>query len=125
MISYSSSGSFDNTRRFLERMKKLSIMDILQECGQMGVAALNENTPKDTSLAANSWSYKVEKRGHIYSISWNNTDVENGYPVAIMIQYGHGTGTGGWVQGQDYINPAMRPVFDNITERVWKAVTTA
>lgn len=125
MFSITTSGSFDNTRRLIERAQKLDILNVLRECGEQGVSALRSGTPKDSGLAASSWSYRVEQKGHIYSLSWHNTNLENGYPVALMIQYGHGTGTGGWVAGQDYINPAMKPVFDNITDRVWKAVTKA
>jgi hypothetical protein len=76
-------------------------------------------------LAGSSWGYKIERTSKSASIVWTNSDVENGYPVAVMIQYGHGTGTGGFVQGIDYINPAMRPIFDEIAETVWKAVTSA
>jgi hypothetical protein len=76
-------------------------------------------------LAADSWSYEIERSGRSVTIKWLNTDIENGFPVAIMLQYGHGTGTGGYVQGMDYINPAMRPIFDSIADQVWKAVTSA
>jgi len=97
----------------------------MNKCGEEGVYALANSTPSDSGLSADSWHYKVEKSGKSYSIAWYNSDVENGFPVAIMLQYGYGTGTGGYVQGQDYINPAIKPVFDKISNDVWKAVTAA
>lgn len=125
MISFEVKGSFKNTESFLKAMAKLKTMGILDSYGQMGVAALSAHTPENTGMAAHSWGYEViEKRG-VYSITWTNSDIENGFPVAIMLQYGHGTGTGGYVQGRDYINPALRPIFDKIESEVWKAVTSA
>lgn len=100
-------------------------MGVLHSYGKIGVSALAGATPSDTGRAAGSWGYEVKKVGGGYSITWTNSDVENGFPVAIMIQYGHGTGTGGYVAGIDYINPAMRPVFQQIADRVWKEVTSA
>lgn len=125
MISVSSSGSFQNTDRFLKAMQKLDIMAIMNRIGQDGVQALAQLTPKDSSRTANSWAYKVTKKGQIYEIAWTNSDIENGFPVAIMIQYGYGTGTGGFVRGRDYINPAIQPIFDRIDVEVWRAVTSA
>jgi hypothetical protein len=89
----------------------------------MGVSALSSATPKETGLAATSWGFTVSKSGGIYELAWTNSDVENGFPVVIMLQMGHGTGTGGYVQGRDFINPAIKPVFDKIADIVWKAVT--
>lgn len=125
MISITTSGSFSKTEHFLKAVSKLNIMGILEQCGQKGVNALSSATPVDTGRVAGSWGYEVSSRGGFYTITWTNSDVENGFPVAIMLQYGYGTGTGGYVQGRDYINPAMRPVFDQIADRVWKAVTSA
>lgn len=90
-----------------------------------GVSALISGTPVDSGLAADSWDYEIERSGKMVTIKWTNSNVENGFPVAIMLQYGYGTGTGGYVQGRDYINPAMKPVFDSIADKVWKAVTSA
>lgn len=123
MISLSSDGSFDNTERWLRSLQKLNISQIVQREAQRGVDALARATPKDSGRAASSWSYDIVKASGSVSIEWKNSDIENGYPVALMIQYGHGTGTGGWIQGRDYINPAMRPIFDQIAQTVWKAVT--
>lgn len=110
---------------FLKSISKLDIMGILNSYGQEGVSALSLATPLDTGLAALSWDYEVSRKGGVYSITWTNSDIENGFPVAIMLQYGYGTGTGGYVQGEDYINPAIRPIFDKIADKVWKAVTSA
>ena len=125
MVSISSEGSFDKTEKFLQAMVKLDIGKILDTEAQKGVAALSKATPQDSGRAATSWGYKIEKTNSSVTIGWTNSDVENGFPVALMIQYGHGTGTGGYIQGRDYINPAMRPIFDQIAETVWKAVTSA
>ena len=125
MIKFTSRGSFKNTEKFLERMKRLDIRRILEQEGERGVRALMAATPRDSGLAASSWGYEVGQNGRSVTITWTNSDVENGFPVALSLQYGYGTGTGGYVQGRDYINPAMRPVFDQIAETVWKVVTTA
>jgi len=118
-----SKGSFKNAEAFLQKMARFDISSVLDTYAQAGVHALETATPRDSGLAAGSWDYEVSAGGGVYTISWVNNDVENGFPVAIMLQYGHGTGTGGYVQGQDYINPAMKPIFDKIAEQVWKAVT--
>lgn len=120
----SSSGSFSKTESFLNKMVKLDITDILNAAGKQGVAALSTHTPIETGLAASSWEYRVVRDRGV-TIEWFNNDTENGFPVAIMLQYGYATGTGGYVAGRDYINPAMKPIFDQIADRVWKAVTSA
>jgi len=125
MISLVSFGSFDNLERFLAKVDKLDIGSIVAPLAQKGVEALRSATPEESGLAAQSWSYEVESSAGGVVISWLNTDIESGFPVAIMLQYGHGTGTGGYVAGRDYINPAIRPVFDQIADQVWKAVTSA
>jgi hypothetical protein len=125
MISVTSSGSFKKTATRLQRMQKINILAILATYGQAGVDALARATPLETGLTAASWDYKVSAKNGVYKISWTNSDVENGFPVAIMLQYGYGTGTGGYVQGQDYINPAIKPIFDQIALKVQKAVTSA
>lgn len=125
MITVTTSGSFDNTERFLRRMSNGDIFNALSGYGEQGRAALAEATPKDTGRASDSWSYEVVKSKGLWQIIWSNTDQENGFPVAIMLQYGHGTGTGGYVQGVDYINPAIKPIFDKIAEAAWREVTRA
>lgn len=124
MISVNSIGDFKDTVTYLRRVKQLSFDAILNSCGSRGVAALNAHTPVDSGLVSSSWYYKVNKTTYGFEIVWGNSDVENGFPVAIMLQYGYATGTGGYVQGKDYINPAMRPVFEDIQNRIWKAVTS-
>lgn len=124
-FSFSSEGDWAKTEQFLRKMIKLNIDGVLQAAGQAGVRALSAATPKDTGRAAVSWTFEIKKSSSSIEIGWKNTDVEGGFPVALMIQYGHGTGTGGYIQGRDYINPAMRPTFDQIAETVWKAVTSA
>ena len=125
MISFNTNGSFKKTESFFKKAKTNHILAVMNSCGQDGVNALSSATPIESGLAADSWSFRASGGGGKYKIEWLNTDVENGFPVAIMLQYGYGTGTGGYVQGQDYINPAMRPIFDRIADRVWKAVTSA
>jgi hypothetical protein len=125
VFSFSSQGDWSKTELFLRNMMKLNIDATLAGAAEKGVAALAKYTPKDSGLAAGSWGYEIIKASGSITIGWTNTDVENGFPVALMIQYGHGTGTGGYVNGKDFINPAMRPVFDQIAETVWKAVTSA
>ena len=125
MISFVVKRSGRRTEDSLRRMRSGDIYKSLDAAAKMGVNALASAVPKDSGLAADSWSYTVENSRGSVSITWTNNDVENGFPVAIMLQYGYGTGTGGYVQGRDYINPAMKPVFDDIADQVWRAVTSA
>ena len=127
MISATSSGSFKKTESFLTSLTKLgpTIMSVMHSCGREGVQALSNATPLQTGRTARSWDYKVIQGRGSYSIIWTNSDIEEGFPVAIMLQYGYATGTGGYVEGEDYINPALKPIFDKIRDRVWKAVTSA
>jgi Bacteriophage HK97-gp10, putative tail-component len=124
IVTFTVTGSHDRTMKWLQSMSKLNIPEIMKSCGQEGVQALSAATPVDTGRAAHSWGYEVEGSGGIYTITWTNSDLENGFPVVIMLQYGHGV-PGGYVQGHDFINPAIRPIFDKIADRVWKAVTSA
>jgi hypothetical protein len=126
MISIRSRGSFARTESFLRKMRNnRMILDILHKYGVEGVSALSLATPENTGRVSESWGYEVKQKGSVYSLIWTNSDLENGFPVAVMIQYGHGTGTGGYVQGIDYINPALRPIFEQIATEVWRVVTTA
>ena len=125
MFSITSKGSFKNTESFLRTVQKLPIEQIVAPYAQMGVEALQAATPVDSALASISWGYTISNKGGKLTISWHNTDVESGFPVAVMLQYGYSTGTGGYVAGRDYINPAMKPIFDQISEAVWKAVKSA
>lgn len=126
MISIRSRGSFNKVESFLRRMKTQNkIEDILHKYGVEGVSALSLATPEESGKTAHSWGYEVKRRGSVYSLIWTNSDIENGFPVAVMIQYGYGTGTGGYVQPRDYVNPALRPIFEKIATEVWRVVTTA
>lgn len=123
MISATSTGDFKKTTKFLELMKSGKIFANLDRYGRQGVDALSRSTPIDTGATAHSWVYTVEHSAGMYAINWSNTHKHNGVNIAVIVQYGHGTGTGGYVQGRDYINPAMRPVFDNILTDIWRQVT--
>lgn len=125
MISYTVKGSFKNLEAFLGKMSKADIFAALDVYAQEGVRALRAATPVDSGVTASSWGTKVEKTRGSYTISWTNTHIVSGVPIAIILQYGHGTGTGGYVAGRDYINPAMKPIFDKIAEQAWKVVTSA
>lgn len=125
MITFESSGSFKNTEAFLKRMSKGDIFQTLDAYGRQGVAALASATPSDSGVSADSWAYQVERKSGVYTITWTNSHMVAGVPIVILIQYGHGTGTGGYVQGRDFINPAIQPLFDKIANDVWKAVTSA
>src|SRR3954447_16315102 len=114
MISFTQKGSFNRTENWLRRLKDAELFAALNKYGAIGANALSAATPADTGLTGASWSYTVVARKGYYSIRWHNTNQENGLPIAILIQYGHGTGTGGYVQGRDYINPAIRPIFDQM-----------
>lgn len=122
MISITSKGDYKKTTDFLKRILQGDIYSDLNRYGQMGVDALSNATPVDTSLTSNSWGYRVIKDRKRPGIQWYNKNIESGIPVAILIQYGHATGTGGYVAGRDFINPAMRPVFDKIADDIWKKV---
>lgn len=122
MIGLEASGSFDKTLKFLNKLTSRNPLGSLDKYGHLGVRALASATPEDTGDTANSWDYKIVKSGDRIKIEWFNTNVVDGSVIAVLIQYGHGTGTGGWVEGRDYINPAMRPIFDNIADSVWKEV---
>lgn len=124
MFRLSSRGSYARTESWLRNLAATNLGQILERHGAAGVAALASATPLDSGLASNSWTYEVTLTANTATISWNNVDVENGFPVAIMLQYGYATGTGGYVAGRDYINPAIQPIFDQIEADVWKAVTS-
>lgn len=125
MIRFTLSGSTDNTRKFLQKMQAPDLYSGLSSLAQRGVTALQANTPKESGLTAASWDYEIETKGNTVIITWLNTHTQDGVNVAIILQYGHGTGTGGYVAGRDFINPAIKPIFDEIADEVWKKVTSA
>ena len=123
MISFRHKGDFSKTRRMLERAKNTKYLQVLDKYGAEGVAALASATPLDSGRTAGSWYYEIEHSAGSSVIRFNNSHINKGVSIAIILQYGHGTGTGGWVEGRDYINPAVRPVFDKIVQEVWREVT--
>lgn len=123
VISFKHKGNFSKTEKFLLSNRQCSYEDLLRLYGDMGVEALERATPISTGLTASSWDYCIEKEKNAIRIVWINRNIHQGANIAILLQYGHGTGTGGWVEGVDYINPAMRPVFEALAEKAWKAVT--
>ena len=116
-------GSFNKTEKFLKKAHNASKTIDLTKYGEKGVAALQAATPTRTGVTASSWYYKIEQSGSTITLSFLNSNVNRGVPIAIILQYGHGTNNGGWVQGRDYINPALRPIFDEMVEAIWKEVT--
>lgn len=123
MITFKHKGDFSKAARYLEKAKQAVRIGDLDKFGREGVAALSAATPVDSGLTAQSWHYKIENNKGSTTISFYNSNVQNGVPIAIVLQYGHGTRNGGWVQGRDYINPAIQPVFDRIADNAWKEVT--
>ena len=124
MIGFRLKGDFSKVNKYLERVKEAARLGILDKYGREGVAALASATPTESGKTAGSWFYEIEHSAGSTKITFNNSNFNKGVPIAIILQFGHGTGTGGWVQGRDYINPAIQPVFDRIVQEVWKEVTT-
>lgn len=122
MITFTQKGDFSKLDGFMNRLKGLSKNSDLDKYGQRGVDALSAATPYDTGNTAGSWYYKINREGEMLSLEFCNSNVNEGVPIAIVLQYGHGTGTGGWVEGRDYINPAIQPIFDEILNDLWKEV---
>ena len=123
MIGFRQKGDFSKTTKFLTKLKQNVDISTFEKYGKKGVAALASATPVDSGLTANSWYYKIEKTNGSISLLFCNSNIQNGVPIAVILQYGHGTRNGGWVQGRDYINPAIQPLFDKIAENAWKEVT--
>lgn len=122
-ITYEVRGNYSKTRTWLNRLNRTKLSQELEKYGQAGVRALSAATPTRSGKTAASWGYEVYSGRNVSRITWTNTNVNAGVPIAIILQYGHGTGTGGWVEGRNYINPAIKPVMDEISNGVWKAVT--
>lgn len=123
MITITQKGSFVNSERYLARLKSAQLYASLNKYGTIGVNALSNATPKESGETAGSWSYTIIQSSGYYSIRWHNSHIVDGVPIAVILQYGHGTGTGGYVQGRDYINPAIRPIFDQMAAEAWREVT--
>lgn len=125
MISFRQKGDFSKLTRYFERVKEAVKLGSLDKYGREGVAALMSATPVDSGKTASSWYYEIDHSRGSASINFYNSNVNKGVLIAIILQYGHGTRNGGWVQGRDYINPAMRPLFDKFAEDAWREVTSA
>lgn len=122
MISFKHRGNFNNTENFFRRMSKNGYLSELEKYGTMGVDALSSATPVDSGKTADSWYYEIIKKGNTTTISWRNSNVEDGVNIAVILQYGHATRNGGYIKGIDYINPAIRPIFESIANSAWKEV---
>lgn len=122
MIKIRQKGNFKKLTSFLERAKEGLDIGVLDKYGRKGVAALSSATPVDTGLTASSWFYKIENKNGVASIEFHNRNIQNGVPIAVILQYGHGIKNGGYVVGRDYINPAIQPVFDELAKNAWKEV---
>lgn len=123
MIRITQKGDFKHTEKFLKGAKNLEVFRILESYASKGVAALSTATPIRSGRTASSWDYEIHQSSGSYEIMWTNSNINKGVNIAIIIQYGHGTGTGGYVQGIDYINPAMKPVFQEMADAAWREVT--
>lgn len=123
IISYRTRGDLSKTDTFLKRLLKQDLKSILNKYGQLGVEALSAATPVDTGKTAASWDYEVTIAPGSATLTWTNSNTNQGVPIALLIQYGHGTPTGGYVPGQDYIKPAIRPIMDELTNELWKEVS--
>ena len=123
MIRFRQKGDFRKATRYFERLREAACLGMLDKYGEKGVAALSSATPVESGKTANSWYYTIVNTYNRAEISFHNSNVNKGVPIAIILQYGHGTRNGGWVEGRDYINPAVQPIFDEIVENMWKEVT--
>ena len=122
-IQFKQKGNFSKLNSYLEKAANNAHLGMLDKYGREGVKALASATPVETGKTANSWYYQIRRTNGTVSIEFCNSNIQNGVPIAIIIQYGHGTGTGGWVEGRDYINPAIRPIFDQLANSAWKEVS--
>ena len=123
MIKFRQKGDFSKLTRYLERVNKAAKIADLDKYGREGVAALASATPVDTGLTAKSWYYKIVRKDGSVSLEFHNSNIQNGVPIAVILQYGHGTRNGGWVQGRDYIKPTIQTIFDKIANNAWREVT--
>jgi len=122
MIEITQKGDFSKVTGWLEHLKENFDEGILNKYGKLGVEALRNATPVETGLTASSWSYEIVRQPGRATIEFHNSNINNHVNIALILQYGHGTGTGGWVEGRDYINPALQPIFDELAQEAWKEV---
>lgn len=125
MITFRQKGDFSKFSNYLKKVQKAARVDVLDQYGDAGVAALSSATPVESGLTASSWYYKIERSNTSARIIFLNSNTNKGVQIAIILQYGHGTGTGGWVEGRDYINPSIQPLFDKLADAAWKEVVNA
>lgn len=125
MIRITAKGNFGHTHKFLKRMQNKSYFTILDKYGKKGVDLLQSATPIDSGETAQSWGYEITEKNGNYTLRWFNMNVNDGVNIAVILQYGHATKSGGWVEGRDYINPAMKPIFENLADEVWREVKNA
>lgn len=123
MIKFTHSGNFNRTERFMSNAKKFNIQNILNQYGQQGVSALAYATPKDTGVTASSWGYRIDVTKSGYKLVWTNSSEHDGVPIVILIQYGHGTSSGAYIPGIDFINPALAPILDKIANAITEEVS--
>lgn len=123
MIVFQHHGNFNKTEKFLTRAEKVEYTRILEKYGREGVSALVAATPVDSGETARAWGYRIRTFGSSFSIMWTNSNIIDGVPIAIILQYGHATRNGGYVQGRDYINPTLKPIFDKMADEAWREVT--
>lgn len=121
-VTFTIDSDFKDTMAYLKKLSRQEFYSALDSIAQEGVRALERNTPKESGYTAGSWSYKIKKRGRSCTISWYNSSSNDGVPIVILLQHGHGTGTGGYVSGRDFINPSIKPIFDKISDKVWREV---
>lgn len=122
MISFRQKGDFSKTEKFLKKSLGKDYRSLLEKYGEYGVRALSAATPIESGVTAASWSYEIVQNGSSISIIWKNSNIQKGVNIAVILQYGHATRNGGWVEGRDYINPALKPIFDDLAEKAWKEV---
>lgn len=124
MVIFNQKGNFSKTNHFFQRLLENVDMSLLDKYGRIGVELLRNNTPMDSGITANSWYYTiVHEEGGVTKLIFGNSNTQDGFSIALLLQYGHATGTGGWVEGRDYINPTLQPLFDQMAEELWKEVT--
>ena len=123
MITFTQKGDFRRTEKLFKGVSISSYLSIFEKYGRMGVEALSSATPIDSGLTSDSWDYYITRTKNGMVITWTNSHIEKGVPIAIILQYGHATRNGGYVQGRDYINPAIQPIFDSMTNDLWMEVT--
>lgn len=123
MIGFRQKGDFSKTKKYFNRLQRALDKGLFDQYGKEGVAALAAATPVDTGKTSQSWNYRIDKKPTSVSIVFTNSNIQNGIPIAIILQYGHATRNGGWVEGRDYINPAIQPIFDKLVQKAWGEVT--